>query len=176
MKFSLIPSSNNLGESTMSIQDYYALTDTDVRSNLNNESKVTFSKLEDLPRFLNSKNNVAAKSNNFVTISSIANLSDKIKLDFYGIFNTAEQEENYSRELLFKSPQNLDEINENNKIIEKNYFGVLQLKSIYKPYKNSVLTLNNYINIDNTTQDKDIENLTNEKYINTKETNKPKKN
>ncbi|TYC12907.1 carboxypeptidase-like regulatory domain-containing protein [Bizionia gelidisalsuginis] len=175
VKFSLIPSSNNLGESTMSIHDYYALTDTDVRSNLNNESKVTFSKLEDLPRFLNSNNNVAAKSNNFVTISSIANLSDKIKLDFYGIFNTAEQEENYSRELLFKSPQNLDEINENNKIIEKNYFAVLQLKSIYKPNKNSVLTLNNYINIDNTTQDKDIENLTNEKYINTKETNKPKK-
>ena len=175
VKFSLIPSSNNLGESTMSIQDYYALTDTDVRSNLKNESKVTFSKLEDLPRFLNSNNNVATKSNNFVTISSIANLSDKIKLDFYGIFNNAEQEENYSRELLFKMPQTLDEINENNKIIEENYFGVLQLKSIYKPNKNSVLTINNYINIDNTNQDKDIENLTNIKYINTKETNKPKK-
>ncbi len=175
VKFSLIPNFNNLGESTMSIEDYYALTDPDVRNNSKGESKFTYSKLENLPRFLNSNNNVASKTNNFITLSSIANLSKKIKLDFYGIFNHAKQEENYRRRLVFNSLQTIEKVNENNRIIEKNYFGIVQLKSIYKPNKTSALTLFNNFNVDNSNQNKNIENITYSTFDYTEETNKPKK-
>ncbi|EGV43489.1 carboxypeptidase-like regulatory domain-containing protein [Bizionia argentinensis JUB59] len=169
IKFSLIPSANNLGESTMSVQDYYALTDTDARNNSRGESKVTFSKLNDLPRFLNENNKVKSLRNNFITVSSIANISKKTKIDFYGIFNNSKQHEFNEREVNYSSNQ--FQINENNAIKETNYFGVFQLKSIFKPNKDAVITFNNHLNIDNSSKEKEISSASN----NIREHSKPKK-
>lgn len=173
IKFSLLPNSNNLGESTMTIEDYYALTDTDARNNSKGESKVTFSKIEDLPRFLNSSNKVESINNNFTAISSIVNLSKKTKIDFYSIFNNSKQNELNTRVLRY--PQNQLQLNEKNSIEELNYFGVAQLNSIYKPNGHEVYSLNNQINIDNTNQEREIQSASNNSTNNLKEKNTPKK-
>ncbi|WP_299777067.1 carboxypeptidase-like regulatory domain-containing protein [uncultured Formosa sp.] len=175
VKFSLLPNSNNLGETTMTIQDYYTLTDTDAISNSKGNSKVVFSKLEDLPRFLNSSTNVASKTNNFIALSSIINPSEKTKIDVYGIINHVKQEETYNRKLVFNDTQIEQDILENYNILEKNFFGTLQLKSIYKPSTTSVFTFLNALNIDNTDQEKRIENTTNSELNNVNEFTKPKK-
>ena len=173
IKLSLLPNTNNLGESTMSIKDYYALTDTETRNNSKGESKVTFSKLDDLPRFLNSNNRVESIKNNFVALSSIANLSKKIKIDFYGIFNNSKQNELNKRELNYSLNQ--IQVSEKNAIKEINYFGIVQLNTTYKPTKNEVFSLKNHINIDNTDQEKEILSTSNNITNNLEEKNKPKK-
>ncbi len=173
IKFSLITNSNNLGESTISIQDYYALTDSDAMSNTNEESKVIFSKLENLPKFLSSNNRVKSINTNFASLSSIVNFSEKVKLDFYSIFNNNNQKELNNRKLIFTNNSNVFNTNENNIIRETNYFGVMQLKSIFKPNQNTVLTLNNHLSIDNTDQLKNIVSVTDLNTNNITENNKP---
>ena len=173
IKFSLLPNSNNLGESTMSIEDYYALTDTDARNNSKGESKVTFSKLNDLPRFLNSNSKVKSINNNFTALSSVINLSKKVKVDFYGLFNNSKQRELNTRVLNYNLNQIL--VNEKNTIKETNYFGIVQLDAIYKQNKDEVFKLTNHINIDNTKQERDVLSTSNSIINNLKEKNKPKK-
>ncbi len=158
IKFSLIVNSNNLGDAPMGIEDYFSLIDSDVRESNNRNSKVVFSNLEDLPRFLSSGINVKSKTNNFATLSTIFNPTDKIKIDFYSIFNNSNQKEIFYRNILLNPSINPIEINENNNVKERNFFGVFQLKSIYKANENTVLTLDTNLNLDNTKRINLIEN------------------
>ena len=161
IKSSLIINSNNIGDSPMSIEDYFSLTESDIKATDKENSKVVFSNLNDLPRFLSSGNNVKSKLNNFATLSTIYNPTNKIKIDFYSIFNNSNQQESFYRNIVLNPSINPIEINEINKAKEKNYFGVFQLKSLFKANKNTLLTLNTNFNFDNTEQSKTIENTTN---------------
>jgi hypothetical protein len=161
IKFSLILNSNNLGDSPIKIEDYFSLVNSDTRNSNNKNSKVVFSNLNDLPRFLSSGINVNSKINNFITLSSIFNPTDKLKVDFYSIFNNSNQKEIFSKNILLNPSISSIEINEKNNIKEKNYFGVMRLKSIYKINSNNVFSFITNLSIDNTKQIKNIENYSN---------------
>ncbi len=175
IKFSLITNSNNIGDSPMSIEDYFSLTEPDIKASDKGNSKVVFSNLDDLPRFLSSGINVKSKTNNFATLSTIFNPTNKIKIDFYSIFNNSNQKENFYKNILLNPSINPIEINETNTVKEKNYFGIFQLKSIYKANKNTIVTLKTNLNLDNTERTNQIENtsINNSNFI--KEKSNPKK-
>lgn len=95
IKFSLIINSNNLGDSPMNMEDYFSLINSHTEESNKGNSKVIFSNINDLPRFLSSGINVKSKTNNFATLSTIFNPTNKIKIDFYSIFNNSNQKKNF---------------------------------------------------------------------------------
>ncbi|WP_396149114.1 hypothetical protein [Flavobacterium sp.] len=145
-KFSFIANSNNLGIAPMSIQDYFELIDN---NNVNNkeESSVTFTSLNEIPKFLTSGENVARKKNTFLNVSNIFNISKKTKVHFYSILNGSSQEEVYSNKQRFIDT-NIDFF-ENSKINENSFFANLNLSSTHKFNSNTLVKMTNNVLIDN---------------------------
>ncbi|MAO10674.1 MAG: hypothetical protein CMC07_07285, partial [Flavobacteriaceae bacterium] len=130
-KSSLITNFNNTGTNPISIEDYIDLTDP-ITIEPGSSSNVIFSNIEDVPRFLSVGDKVKSRVINFATISSIVNPTEKIKIDFYGIFNASKQEEAFLSNQQLTANNNSFSIAEENKALEKNYFGIGHLKAIYK--------------------------------------------
>ncbi|WP_188223908.1 carboxypeptidase-like regulatory domain-containing protein [Aestuariibaculum marinum] len=173
LKLSIILNSNNLGTSPMGIEDYFDLTEQS--QNKTNESQVIISNLNEVPRFLNPNNKVASSQTHFGTISLISTPSEKIKHDFYGIFNYSNQDEINSKQLTFNNTYETFSALENNSINEKNYFGVFKLNSIYKPNNYNTYQFKNQLNIDNTNLIKNVNSLTETQNTQVTESLTPKK-
>jgi hypothetical protein len=145
-KFSLIANSNNLGIAPMSIQDYYQLIDNN-NINSKEETSVTFSSINEIPKFLTSGENVASKKNTFLNISNIFNISKKTKVHFYSILNGSSQEEIYSNKQQFIDT-NIDFF-ENSKINENSFFANINLNSTHKFNPTTLVKITNNVSIDN---------------------------
>ena len=159
-KSSLITNFNNTGTNPISIEDYIDLTDP-ITIEPGSSSNVIFSNIEDVPRFLSVGDKVKSRVINFATISSIVNPTEKIKIDFYGIFNASKQEEAFLSNQQLTANNNSFSIAEENKALEKNYFGIGHLKAIYKRTEKSIFAFNSNINMNLSNQNLITENKNN---------------
>jgi len=158
IKFTALTNINNTGESPIGVEDYFSLIEGAESKSSSGDSEVTFTNLEDVPRFVIAGDKVKSRSNNFLSVSSIFNLNKKAKIDFYTIFNNTNQEESFFRNTILNPSLEAIQINEQNLTIEENYFAALKLKSIYKFNTQTVLSFSNNLNIDHTNQNNSIEN------------------
>ena len=158
IKFTALTNINNTGESPIGVEDYFSLIDGSESKSSSGDSEVTFTNLEDVPRFVIAGDKVKSRSNNFLSVSSIFNLNKKAKIDFYSIFNNTNQEESFFRNTILNPSLEAIQINEQNLTTETNYFATLKLTSIYKFNTQTVLSFNNNLSIDHTNQNNSIEN------------------
>ncbi|WP_445710361.1 carboxypeptidase-like regulatory domain-containing protein [Flavobacterium sp.] len=172
-KFSLIQNSNNLGENSIDFKDYFSLIDNENENN-NKSSNVVFSTLDDVPNFLKIGENVLKTNNNFSTISNVYSPSKKTKISFYSIVNFSDiKEKIISNQSYINSGI---EFKENININEKNTFNIFNLKSVFKPNKNTIFKLTNSLLIDNINNIETIENFSQGISANINQNNVSKKN
>ena len=168
-KFSIIQSSNNLGELILTTFDYYTLIDND---EIRNESSVELKSYESTPKFLRSGENVANKNNTFINISTVYTPNKKIKINFFSILNQSNQTEIAER---FTKYNDSDlKINENNTIKENSFFNLTNLKAVYKPNLNTVFKYNGSLLVDNLSRDNTSINSINTNLSNVNQNNKIK--
>lgn len=168
-KFSIIQSSNNLGEIPITTFDYYTLIDND---EIRNESSVELKSYESTPKFLRSGENVAIKNNNFINICNVYRPNKKIKINFFSILNQSDQTEIAER---FTKYNDSDlKIKENNTIKESSFFNLTNLKAVYKPSINTVFKYSGFLVIDNLSRDNSSINLINTNLSNVNQNNKGK--
>ena len=166
-KFSIIQSSNNLGQLPLTTFDYYTLIDND---EIRNESSVELKSYESTPKFLRSGENVAIKNNLFINISNVYTSDKKIKINFFSILNKSNQTEIAER---FTKYNDSDlKINENNTIKESSFFNLTNLKAVYKPNLNTVFKYNGSLLVDNLSRDNASVNLINTNLLNVNQNNK----
>ena len=158
IKFSTITNLNNIAENPISIDDYLDLTEEKTEGS---ESSVTFSNLNDVPSFLTSKDRVSSKKNSFNSISLVYNFNKKSKLDFYSIVNSSNQLLNINREQKFYAENDDLLIIEDKKNNEKNVFGVLNTKFIYKKNETTIHTIQSNFLFDINNNSNNIVNQTN---------------
>jgi hypothetical protein len=158
-KISFIQNHNNLGELPISIIDYFSLIDNEEIEE-NSGSKVNFKSFNSIPEFLKSGENVAKKNNAFFNLSNIYIPNKTIKIQFYSILNTSSQNEILSNSQRFTASDL--KILENITTSENNFFGIFDLKSIFKPNANTILKMNNSILIDDLEKQNKIESTINE--------------
>ena len=157
LQFSAITNFNNIAENPITVDDYVDLIE---EKSEENESKVIFSNLNDIPNFLTSKDRVSSKKNIFNSLNLIYNINDKTKLDFYSIINNSKQTLNFSKEQTYYN-QDFDlQIIEDKKNSEKNTFGVLNLKFIHKKNENTIHSLKSNFSFDLSNNFNNINNLT----------------
>lgn len=135
IQFSVITNLNNIAENPISIDDYLDLTEEKEEGT---ESKVIFSNLNEIPNFLTSKDRVSSKKNTFNSINLIYNINKKTKLDFYSIINNANQTLNLFREQKYYDLDTDLTIIEDKKNTEKNTFGTINAKLVYKKNENTI--------------------------------------
>ena len=156
-KFSIIHSTNNLGELPISTLDYFTLIDNEETKS---ESSVQLKSYESIPKFLKSGENVAQKKNTFVNISNVYTPTKKTKINFFSIFNQADQTE-LSEKFTEYNNSNLI-INENTSISEKSFFNLSSLKVVYKPNLKTIYKFNSFLSIDNLSRENNLSSLINE--------------
>lgn len=156
-KFSIIHSTNNLGELPISTLDYFTLIDNEETKS---ESSVQLKSYESIPKFLKSGENVAQKKNTFVNISNVYTPTKKTKINFFSIFNQANQTE-LSEKFTEYNNSNLI-INENTSISEKSFFNLSSLKVVYKPNLKTIYKFNSFLSIDNLSRENNLSSLINE--------------
>lgn len=157
-KSSLITNFNNTGESSISIRDYFEITNPMDKDNTS--SGVIFSKNEEIPRFLTSREKAKSRTTNFATFSSIFNPTKNLKIDFYSIINQSQQEQQFFQEQILSTNEGPLYINNTNNTREDNLLGIAQLKSVFKK-NHSVFVLNSNLNFDISNLKSRFENQTN---------------
>uniref|UniRef100_UPI00404B8451 carboxypeptidase-like regulatory domain-containing protein n=1 Tax=Flavobacterium sp. TaxID=239 RepID=UPI00404B8451 len=145
IKFSSITNFNTIAENPISVNDYFDLT---AEKSEENESSVSFSNLNEIPSFLTSKDRVSSKKNIFNSISLTYNFNKKSKLDFYSLINSSNQSLTINREQKFYSEVEDLIIIENKKNKEKNVFGVLNSKFVYKRNDNTIHIIKSNLTFD----------------------------
>ena len=170
-KISFIQNHNNLGELPISIMDYFSLIDNE-ESEENSGSKVNFKSFNSIPEFLKSGENVAKKNNAFFNLSNIYIPNKTIKIQFYSIINASSQNEIISNSQRFTASDL--KILENITTSENDFFGIFDLKSIFKPNNKTILKINNSILIDNIEKQNKIESSINDNlsFVNQQNNNK----
>ena len=158
IKFSTITNFNKIAENPISIDDYFDLTEEKSEAS---ESSVTFSNLNDVPSFLTSNNRVSSKKNSFNSISLIYNFNKKSKLDFYSLINSSNQSLDINRVQKFYTENDDLLIIEDKKNNEKNVFGVLNAKFIYKKNETTIHTIKSNFLFDVSNNSNNIVNQTN---------------
>ena len=172
-KSSLITNFNNTGDSPLRIRDYLEITNpVDIEKG---SSSVNFSKNENVPQFLVSEDKAKSRITNFATISSIFNPNKNWKIDFYGIINHSKQEQIFTKEQILGTNTTALHIVEENRINEKNLFGVAHFKTIYKRNENSVFIFNSNLDTDLSSLNTNIDNLTDQNPSSIIEKFEPKK-
>lgn len=90
---SLISDSNNTGQLSISVEDYMNFI---TQKEENTSGETTFSKNEDLPRFLTIGNNVKNRSSYFTGLNLKYSPLKNTQINFYSIFNNTDQIEEQS--------------------------------------------------------------------------------
>ena len=90
---SLISDSNNTGQLSISVDDYMSFLN---QKEENTAGETTFSRNEELPRFLTIGNNVKKRSSSFTALNLKYSPIKKIQINFYSIFNNTNQTEQQS--------------------------------------------------------------------------------
>ena len=158
IQFSVITNLNNIAENPISIDDYLDLTEEKEEGT---ESKVIFSNLNEIPNFLTSKDRVSSKKNTFNSINLIYNINKKTKLDFYSIINNANQTLNLFREQKYYDLDTDLTIIEDKKNTEKNTFGTINAKLVYKKNENTIHIIKTSFLFDISKNSNNIINFTN---------------
>lgn len=133
---SLISDSNNTGELAISVDDYINFI---AKKDENTSRETTFSKNDDLPRFLTIGNSVKARSSYFTGLNLKYSPLKKMKINFYTIFNNTDQIEQQSiTQQYFTEPNPI--INKELKnITEKTKINISYLDLAYKFTEKSLL-------------------------------------
>jgi hypothetical protein len=155
-KFSIIQSTNNLGELPITTLDYFTLIQND---EVKSESSVEIKSYESVPKFLKSGENVADKNNTFLNISNVYTPNKKFKINFFSILSQSHQTEISERYTKYNDSDL--SINENSKIKEKSYFNITNLKGVYKPNLSTIFKYNSFLYIDNLSRNNISSNIIN---------------
>ncbi|OXB08996.1 hypothetical protein B0A81_07495 [Flavobacterium plurextorum] len=133
---SLISDSNNTGQLAISIDDYMNFI---AQKEGNTSRETTFSKNEDLPRFLTIGNSVKNRSSYFTGLNLKYSPLKKMQINFYTIFNNTDQLEQQSvTQEYFTEPNPI--INKELKdITEKTKINISYLDIAYKFTEKSLL-------------------------------------
>lgn len=134
--FSLISDTNNTGELSMSIDDYTKFTNQKEEGTI---GETTFSKIDDLPRFLTIGNNVKERSSYFTGLNLKYSPSKKTQINFYTIFNSVDQKEQQSNTQFYPSKSGVFTNKENRAINEETFFTNSVLDISHKPNEKSLI-------------------------------------
>jgi hypothetical protein len=133
---SLISDSNNTGQLSISVDDYMTFLN---QKEENTTGETTFSRNDELPRFLTIGNNVKKRSSYFTALNLKYSPIKKIQINFYSIFNNTNQAEQQSiTQHYFTEPNPI--INKEIKAInEESKINISHLDIAYKRNDKSLL-------------------------------------
>ena len=158
-KFSIIQSTNNLGELPITTLDYFTLIENE-ESKSESDSSVELKSYESTPKFLRTGENVAQKNNTFINVSNVYTPNKKLKINFFSIFNISNQTEISERILKYNNSG--FNIIENTIIEEKSFFNLSSLKAVYKPNLKTIYKYNGYLLVDNLSRFNTLTSLINQ--------------
>ncbi|WP_432222839.1 carboxypeptidase-like regulatory domain-containing protein [Flavobacterium sp. TMP13] len=161
---SLISDSNTTGELSITVNDYQTFVN---KKNDLNAGEVTFSRNEDLPRFLTLGNNVKNRDSYFTGLNLKYFSSQKVQVNAFSLFNTSTQiEEQLIKEEFYTSTSSF--LNrETRKDSEKSFFNTTAIDATYKSNEKSIVNYsssvssfkkNNLLFLSNTNSSNESEN------------------
>ncbi len=140
LKLTLITDLNNIGDQSMTSEDYFALNDNLFSVIISNGStEITQSRDEDLPYFLQNTNRVKNRRIQLGALNYSYKPSPNFRLRGFVIMNNINQNQfqNIERDFFTNSVADQNESKRNNL---KNLFGILKLQSDYRFDKRSLLS------------------------------------
>jgi hypothetical protein len=135
--FSLISDSNNTGELSMNIEDYTKFTNQKEEGTI---GETTFSKNDDLPRFLTIGNNVKERSSYFTGLNLKYSPNKKTQVNFYSIFNSVDQIEQQSNTQFYSSNSGVFSNKDRRDINEETIFTNSSLDIAHKPNEKTLIS------------------------------------
>jgi hypothetical protein len=157
--FSLISDSNNTGELSMNIEEYAKFTNQNEARTI---GETTFSKNDDLPRFLTIGNNVKERSSYFTGLNLKYSPTKKTQVNFYSIFNSVDQVEQQSNTQFYASNSGVFSNKDSRFINEETVFTNSALDVAYKPNEKSLISYKGYFSGVNKINTVEIANNTNQ--------------
>ncbi|SHL59092.1 carboxypeptidase-like regulatory domain-containing protein [Flavobacterium xanthum] len=157
--FSLISDSNNTGELSMNIEEYTKFTNQNEARTI---GETTFSKNDDLPRFLTIGNNVKERSSYFTGLNLKYSPTKKTQVNFYSIFNSVDQVEQQSNTQFYASNSGVFSNKDSRFINEETVFTNSALDVAYKPNEKSLISYKGYFSGVNKINTVEIANNTNQ--------------
>ncbi|WP_196829689.1 carboxypeptidase-like regulatory domain-containing protein [Flavobacterium sp. CG_9.1] len=157
--FSLISDSNNTGELSMNIEEYTKFTNQNEARTI---GETTFSKNDDLPRFLTIGNNVKERSSYFTGLNLKYSPTKKTQVNFYSIFNSVDQVEQQSNTQFYASNSGVFSNKDSRFINEETMFTNSALDVAYKPNEKSLISYKGYFSGVNKINTVEIANNTNQ--------------
>lgn len=157
--FSLISDSNNTGELSMNIEDYTKFTNQNEAETI---GETTFSKNDDLPRFLTIGNNVRERSSYFTGLNLKYSPNKKTQINFYSIFNNIDQIEQQSNTQFYSSDSGIFSNKDTRYSNEETIFTNSSLDISYKPNEKTLINYKGFFSGVNRTNLIEIDNNANQ--------------
>ena len=157
--FSLISDSNNTGELSMNIDDYTKFTNQKEEGTI---GETTFSKNDDLPRFLTIGNNVKERSSYFTGLNLKYSPNKKTQVNFYSIFNSVDQIEQQSNTQFYYSNSGVFSNKDSRFSNEETVFTNSSIDIAHKPNEKTLISYKGIFSGINKTNSIEIDNNANQ--------------
>ncbi|MFV8356967.1 carboxypeptidase-like regulatory domain-containing protein [Flavobacterium sp. XS1P32] len=157
--FSLISDSNNTGELSMNIDDYTKFTNQKEEGTI---GETTFSKNDDLPRFLTIGNNVKERSSYFTGLNLKYSPNKKTQVNFYSIFNSVDQIEQQSNTQFYSSNSGVFSNKDSRFSTEETVFTNSSIDIAHKPNEKTLISYKGFFSGINKTNLIEIDNNANQ--------------
>ncbi|RTY89750.1 carboxypeptidase-like regulatory domain-containing protein [Flavobacterium sp. RSP46] len=157
--FSLISDSNNTGELSMNIDDYTKFTNQKEEGTI---GETTFSKNDDLPRFLTIGNNVKERSSYFTGLNLKYSPNKKTQVNFYSIFNSVDQIEQQSNTQFYSSNSGVFSNKDSRYSTEETVFTNSSIDITTKPNEKTLISYKGFFSGISKTNSIEIDNNANQ--------------
>lgn len=157
--FSLISDSNNTGELSMNIDDYTKFTNQKEDGTI---GETTFSKNDDLPRFLTIGNNVKERSSYFTGLNLKYSPNKKTQVNFYSIFNSVDQIEQQSNTQFYSSNSGVFSNKDSRFSNEETVFTNSSIDIAHKPNEKTLISYKGFFSGISKTNSIEIDNNANQ--------------